>query len=86
VDYAWVDDQFNDVQNFREAMTPAHDNVNARLSYSRGDRWQLALYGKNLTDEEYISNAFWVQGGQGSLIFIVPNEPREIGLSLRVSF
>jgi iron complex outermembrane receptor protein len=86
VDYAWIDDQFNDIQNFTEAMTPSHENVNARITYNHADRWQLALYARNLTDEEYVANAFWPQGGQASLIFLIPNEPREVGLTLRVNF
>jgi iron complex outermembrane receptor protein len=86
VDYAWVDDQYNDIQNFREAMTPSHDNVNARVTYRHSDRWEVALYGRNLTDEEYVSNAFWPQGGQASVLFLIPNEPREIGLTLKLMF
>jgi iron complex outermembrane receptor protein len=86
VDYAWVDDQYNDIQNFREAMTPSHDNVNARITYRHADRWEVALYGRNLTDEEYVSNAFWPQGGQASVLFLIPNEPREVGLTLKLMF
>jgi iron complex outermembrane receptor protein len=86
VDYAWVDDQFNDIQNFREAMTPSHDNVNARITYRHSERWQLALYGRNLTDEEYVANAFWPQGGQASVLFLIPNEPREVGLTLKFTY
>jgi iron complex outermembrane receptor protein len=86
VDYAWIDDQFNDIQNFREAMTPSHDNVNARITYRQADRWEVALYGRNLTDEEYVANSFWPQGGQASVLFLIPNEPREIGLTLKFMF
>lgn len=85
-DYAWVDDQFNDIQNFREAMTPSHSNLNARLTYHHADRWQVALYGRNLTDEKYVANAFWPQGGQASVLFLVPNEPREVGVTLKLNF
>jgi iron complex outermembrane receptor protein len=85
-DYAWVDDQYNDIQNFREAMTPSHGNVNARITYRHSDRWQVAVYARNLTDEKYVANAFWPQGGQASLVFLVPNEPREVGVTLKVGF
>jgi iron complex outermembrane receptor protein len=86
VDYAWVDDQYNDIQNFELAKTPSHENVNARITYRHSESWQLALYGRNITDEEYVANAFWPQGGQASVLFLIPNEPREVGLTLKYSF
>lgn len=86
LDYAWVDEQYNDIQNFREAMTPGHENVNARITYRHGERWEAALYARNLTDEEYVANAFWPQGGQASVLFLIPNEPREVGLTFKLKF
>jgi iron complex outermembrane recepter protein len=86
LDYAWIDEQFNDIQNFREAMTPSHENVNARITYRHSDRWEAALYARNLTDEEYVANSFWPQGGQASVLFLIPNEPREVGLTLKFHF
>ncbi len=86
VDYAYVDEQFNEVQNFRESMTPGHANLNARVTYRHSARWEAALYGKNVTNKEYAANAFWPQGGLGSSLFLIPNQPREIGLTLRYSF
>ena len=41
--------------------------------------WELSLYGKNLTDEIYVTNAF----GDGG-VFI--SEPRTFGARLKFSF
>jgi iron complex outermembrane receptor protein len=85
-DYAYVDEQFNEVQNFRESRTPGHANLNARVTYLHSDRWEAALYGKNITNKQYVANAFWPQGGLGSSLFLIPNQPREVGVTLRYNF
>jgi len=85
-DYSYVDKQYNDIQNFEEAASPAHFNLNARLTYSHAERWQVALYGKNLTNEAYVENSFWPSGGQSADLFLIPNQPREIGVTAKVNF
>lgn len=86
VDYSYVDKQYNDIQNFEQAASPAHFNVNTRISYSHGDRWEVALFARNLTNEAYVANAFWPAGGNSADLFLIPNEPRQIGGTLRVNF
>lgn len=86
MDYARVDDQYNDIQNFAEAKSPSHENLNARITYTHAEHWEFALYGRNLTDETYVANAFWPQGGQASLIFLTPNKPREVGATFKYRF
>ena len=84
-DYAWVDEQYSDVQNFEATRSPAHSNLNARISYEPHDgRWTAAIYGKNLTDEVYLVNGFIPDGGNGAQTLVVPNEPREIGVQLKL--
>lgn len=52
VDYSWVDDAFFEASNIPQQLWPSHDNLDARLSLSGpGDRWEVSLWGKNLTDE-----------------------------------
>jgi len=52
VDYSWVDDAFFEASNIPQQLWPSHDNLDARLSLSGpDDRWELSLWGKNLTDE-----------------------------------
>ncbi len=54
-DYSYKSKYFNDVANNEAAAQDAFALVNARASYllPSGD-WELALWGKNLTDEEYL--------------------------------
>jgi iron complex outermembrane receptor protein len=52
VDYSWVDDAFFEASNIPQQLWPSHENLDARLSIAGPDeRWELSLWGKNLTDE-----------------------------------
>lgn len=52
------DSIFRNVANDIQALSPAFDLVDARLFYaSDDDRWTVTLAGKNLTDEEYWTQA-----------------------------
>jgi iron complex outermembrane receptor protein len=87
VDGTFVDDQFSEIQNFESTASPAHTNLNARIAYTPdSERWSLAFYGRNLTDEVYAVNGFLPNGGNGVQTLVIPNEPREIGVQLRVNF
>lgn len=62
--------------------------VNATLAYQHADdRWSVRLYGRNLTDKQYVLwiNEFsHVVGGPGG--HIKAADPREYGLTLAVNF
>ena len=83
----WVDDQFFIVENTPELAEDSHGELNARISYRfKDDRVELALFAKNLTDEDYFSIGFdALTTGFGANIFI-PNRPRRIGGQLIVNF
>ena len=52
VDYSWVDDAYFEASNIPQQLWPQYDNLDARLSLSGpGDRWELSVWGKNLTNE-----------------------------------
>ena len=52
VDYSWVDDAFFEASNIPQQLWPSHENLDARLSLSGpDDRWEVSLWGKNLTNE-----------------------------------
>lgn len=85
-DYSYVDKQYNDIQNFAQTESPAHYNVNARITYMHGERWEAALWAKNLTNEAYVENAFWPAGSNSADVFIIPNMPRVIGATVSVNF
>ncbi len=87
VDYARVSSQFSEIQNFVQTQSPAHGNLGFRITYNSPIKGLgLALYGKNVLDENYIENGFYPNGGAGAQIFAIPSRPREIGGSLRWSF
>jgi iron complex outermembrane receptor protein len=53
--FKYTDDMFRDAFNFTESYT----TVDARIWLaSDDDKWEVALWAKNLTDEEYTENAF----------------------------
>lgn len=55
----YTDDMFRDAFNDRFNFTEAYTTVDGRLWIGSPDgRWELALWGKNLTDEEYTEQAF----------------------------
>ena len=61
---------------------PAYGVLNARIVYQPAERWQLSLFGTNLTNEWYVNG-----GIDGGLVwgydFGTIGRPREIGLGLR---
>ena len=85
--YAWQDDQqvSSDLQPF--GVIPAYGLLNVRLDWERigGSDVALALYGTNVTDEEYrvTSNATYNTTGLVGAAF---GDPRQYGLTLRYSW
>jgi len=59
---------------------------NARFVYSPSTdaRWQVALFGTNLTDEEVVNGGFY--GSIWELDWSTVDRPREVGLQLQMSF
>jgi iron complex outermembrane receptor protein len=55
--------------------------VNASVGY-RADRWEVALFARNLFDKDYLQNVT-IQAGNSGLIVGTPSEPRTIGVTLR---
>jgi iron complex outermembrane recepter protein len=63
---------FFDPSNDPLIVQEAYWVVNARAAYTIDDgRWQLAVFGRNLTDEEYLNMAFNLQSSFGLLQEIV---------------
>ena len=59
-------------------------DARAGVSFDDG-RWDLSVWGKNLTDAEWIGLSFdgVLQTGK---IYAYPNEPRTYGVTLRAAF
>ena len=54
VDYTYVDDQFTDPGNLAIDKIESYGLLGARVAYTpESNNWELALWGRNLGDEEY---------------------------------
>jgi iron complex outermembrane receptor protein len=92
--YGWRDEYVRDAAHQRilidangnYIMEPAYGIFNARLGYEPADgNWQLAFWGTNLTDEQYVNGGFDARQVWG-YDFAVIGRPREVGASLNVRF
>jgi iron complex outermembrane receptor protein len=84
-DWSYKSRVYEDVFNDARLVQPAFDIVNAYASFTTQDeRWELALFGTNLTDERYRLS------GNSSLGFGLAEStfapPREWGATLRYRF
>ena len=70
-------------QNFDNAKRDAFSTVNARIALE-ADMWTLALYGKNITDEEYLQEVIPAPEFGGS--FIHPSALAEYGVEFTYRF
>ena len=78
VAYAHVDEMFFDTENYIRNLG-ASDYVDARLGF-RNDRWDVVVFGDNLTDERNYSN-YAYSGQAGNYL---PNQPRTYGIEVQV--
>jgi hypothetical protein len=60
--------------------------VNARLSFTPpgNARWEVALFGTNLTNERVVNGGFY--GSIWELDWSTVDRPREAGVELKMSF
>lgn len=81
-DYNYTSKSYNDIYNTEDlARRPAH-MLNARWSFvNKGNRYSLALWGKNLLNETYMENVwtftYWTR--------VALNPPRTFGVEFRVN-
>lgn len=81
-DYGWRDDFFHDFANSPASKQEAYGLLNARLLYAPSELWEVALFGTNLTDEEYLESALNLDIVGTTLG--VGGRPREWGLTFQV--
>ena len=63
VDYTYSDEQINDYAN-QHTIIDEFTLWDARASWTSADQaWQVALWGKNLGDEEYIAHSYVIGPG-----------------------
>ena len=84
-DYSYKSRFFHDVGNTEEVAQEPYDLVHARASYLLpSGRWEVALFGTNLTDESYFEHTFVTLAfGPG---IGAGGRPREWGASVRYRF
>ena len=84
-DYSYRTKFYNDVANSDVAAQGAYGLINARLGYlPASGRWEVALFGTNLADEEYLEHGL-LAGGFGPAIGVA-GRPREWGASAKYTF
>lgn len=72
--------------NVHNEKSRAYVLANARIGYEAAG-WEVYLWGKNLTDEEYETRGFYFDlDGSGSKRFVGLGDRRQIGLTTRVRF
>ena len=89
-DYSYIDDHFTYAKNFESTEVEAYDLLDARLTLSEiplgsgGRQLELALWAKNLTDEEYRTHGidFGAFGFSGNYF----GNPRTYGAFIRYQF
>jgi iron complex outermembrane receptor protein len=82
IDYQWTDDFFFDPSNNPEVVSPAHGLVSAYASWEAYNGVKIAVYGKNLGDEEYQTHII-KNVGVGFSVF---GAPRSYGIAISRSF
>ncbi len=57
LNYRWRDDYFTTTNNSVESFVESFGIVDASVHLEWGDNWRVSMYGKNLTNEEYLLHA-----------------------------
>jgi iron complex outermembrane receptor protein len=65
-----------------DSKMPAYDVVNLRIGV-RHDKWDVSLYGNNLTDERALLALDRERGLRARIGYLV-NQPRTFGIAFRV--
>jgi outer membrane receptor protein involved in Fe transport len=73
--------------NVHNEKSKAYTLANARIGYEAQD-WEVYLWGKNLTDQEYATRGYYFDhwDGDGNQRYLGLGDPRQIGLTTRVRF
>lgn len=86
LDWSYRSEVFNDALNFPELRQAGFHLLDLALTYvSPGERWELSVFGKNVTDERYI-NAGFANILLGGWAVATLGRPREWGLSFAYRF
>jgi iron complex outermembrane receptor protein len=85
-DVNFVDERAFNTVNHPALIGDSYTIANARITYtSSDDRWNMAIWIKNLTEEEYTSFAFDFSGSDGTTPGYI-NSPRWAGITASFNF
>lgn len=85
IDANWVDKHYFDIHNSESIAQDSYSLVNARVTWISPDEdYEVAVWGKNLTDEEYLTKAFDLSGFGGIMAHY--GQTPSFGAELTVSF
>ena len=81
VDYTHTDEMRSNVTVLDFVNLPSYDLLSARIQYSApNDRWNVAVFGTNLTDEYYLIGGSDFFTTTGASVVLDPGRPREVGV------
>lgn len=84
---SWEDETKRDLIDTAALYTRAHWNLDGRISLqSTNGRWGVSLWGRNLTNETYITEAYQVAGFGFYIAGATYNYPRTYGVSANYNF
>ena len=84
-DYRYQDESFYDPDNNPITLVPDYSLVDARLAYtSPAGAHEIALWGKNLGDEDYVRHIYSQRGG--TISFANYGAPRQVGLTYTYNY
>ena len=89
LDYNWTDDVIVAADMDENLIQESYGKLNARISLAKSDQWQIALIGKNLTDEKTF---MWGNDiplgslGFNGAYFKMIDPPRTVELTARINF
>lgn len=85
VDYTYKGDAYQDIANQEDAKMAAYHVTNLRVAYgSNSDRWELAAWVKNATDEEYMLHNSTLNPSLAQLT--LPAPPRTLGATVTLRY
>ncbi len=84
LNYGWTDDYSTNTDRTVSLTQKSYGLLSYRLQYTPpSNKWQLSLYGDNLTNEFYFLNSLYVVTG-ANLSYV--GRPREVGATFKLKF
>ena len=81
VDYTWQDKMYFLLQNPRQSRQEDYGLLNLRIALQGSKGWELAIWGKNVTDEEYWIHAIDPSYGGDLGAAGIVGDPRTYGIT-----